>query len=108
MAEMQAVEKRSVVLLGKTGAGKSTVANKISGRSKFKVKNVAASVTAKVEDIDSTFEDSGIRYDLQVIDTIGVFDLRRKNDDTMNEIKKFFQDNAREGVNLVLFVLKKK
>ena len=48
MAEVKALEKRNVVV-GKTGGGKSTVANKILGLEKFAVKNVAPSVTLKVE-----------------------------------------------------------
>ena len=109
MAEMRAVENRNVVVLGKTGAGKSTVANKISGLERFEVKNVASSVTADVTAVSCTLddEDARVRYNFKIIDTIGVFDTKYKNDDVMATIKKFFQTEAPEGVNLVLFVFRK-
>lgn len=106
---MQAVEYRNVVVLGKTGAGKSTVANKISGLTKFEVKNVAGTGTTNVEEANSIHydKDSAIHYHFKVIDTVGVFDRERKNDGIINEIKEFFQNNAPEGVNLVLFVFRR-
>lgn len=109
MAETQAVKNRNVVVLGKTGAGKSTVANKISGQQEFEVKNVASSVTAEVKAVRCTFSDNDnrIQYHVKTIDTMGVFDTKRKNDDVMAEIKKFFLTEAPEGVNLVLFVFRK-
>ncbi|XP_068708026.1 GTPase IMAP family member 4-like [Montipora foliosa] len=109
MAETQAVKNRNVVVLGKTGAGKSTVANKISGLQEFEVKNVAGSVTSEVKSVCCIFSDNDNRilYHLKTIDTIGVFDTKRKNDDVMAEIKKFFLTEAPEGVNLVLFVFRR-
>lgn len=109
MAEVQALENRNVVVVGKTGAGKSTVANKILSLEKFAVKNVAKSVTSQVEARCSTFYDqsSRTRYNFKVIDTVGVFDTRLKNDDVMKKIKTFFQNDSPEGINLVLFVFRK-
>ena len=109
MAEAQAVVIRNVVVLGKTGAGKSTIANKISGIGEFQVKNVAGSVTDYVEAVSSIVvdEDSKIKYCFKVIDTIGVFDTRHQNDHAMAEIKRFFQKEVPEGVHLVLFVFRK-
>jgi len=109
MAEVRALEKRNVVVVGKTGAGKSTVANKILGLEKFAVKNVAPSVTLKVEahccDLDD--ESSPSRYNLKVIDTVGLFDTNVKNDAAIKKMKNFFQNECPEGVNLVLFVCRK-
>ena len=106
MAEVEAFEIRTVVVVGKTGAGKSTVANQILGREAFKVKNVASSVTSEVEDMCSLVydESSNTRYNFRVIDTLGVFDTSLKNDAVITKIKKFFQNEAPGGVNLVLFV----
>ena len=109
MAEVEAFEIRTVVVVGKTGAGKSTVANQILGREAFKVKNVASSVTSEVEDMCSLVydESSNTRYNFRVIDTLGVFDTSLKNDAVITKIKKFFQNEAPGGVNLVLFVFRK-
>ncbi|XP_067035473.1 GTPase IMAP family member 4-like [Acropora muricata] len=109
MAEFQAVENRNVVVVGKTGAGKSTVANKVLGLEKFPVKNVANSVTSEVEARCSTFydESSRTRYNFKIIDTLGVFDTKHKNDYVMTKIKTFFQKDSPEGINLVLFVFRK-
>ena len=109
MAEFQAVENRNVVVVGKTGAGKSTVANKVLGLEKFAVKNVACSVTSEVEARCSSFYDqsSRTRYNFKIIDTLGVFDTKHKNDDVMTKIKTFFQKDSPEGINLVLFVFRK-
>ena len=109
MAEVQALENRNVVVVGKSGAGKSTVANKVLGLENFSVKNVASSVTSEVEARCSTFYDqsSRTRYNFKIIDTVGVFDTKHKNDDVMTKIKTFFQNDSPEGINLVLFVSRK-
>ena len=109
MAEVQALANRNVVVVGKTGGGKSTVANKVLGLEKFAIKNVANSVTSEVEAHCSTFYDqsSRTRYNFKVIDTIGVFDTKQKNDDVIAKIKTFFRKDSPEGINLVLFVFRK-
>ena len=109
MAEVKALEKRNVVVVGKTGGGKSTVGNKILGEVKFAVKNVAASVTLKVEAHCSCLDDesSPTVYSFKVIDTVGLFDTKAKNAAAIKEMKNFFQNECPEGVNLVLFVCRK-
>ena len=105
----QAVETRNVVVVGKTGAGKSTVANKVLGQEKFTVKNVAGSVTLDVEAHCCYLDDksSQTRYNLKVIDTVGLFDTKVKNDAAIKKMKNFFQNECPGGVNLVLFVCRK-
>ena len=109
MAEVEAFEIRTVLVVGKTGAGKSTVANKILGREAFNVKNVASSVTSEVEAKCSLVYDrfSNTRYKFRVIDTLGAFDTNLKNDAVITKIKEFFQNDSPDGVNLVLFVFRK-
>ena len=109
MAVVEAVETRNVVVVGKTGAGKSSVANQILGLHKFTVKNVASSVTLDVEARSSSFydESSGTRYNFKVIDTVGVFDTKKNNADVITKVKNFFENDSPEGINLVLFVFRK-
>ena len=111
MAEAYAVEDRNVVVVGKTGAGKSTVANKILGLEKFEVKNIATSTTTQVAARCSSFHDSSSRtqYNFTVIDTVGLFDTKKStsNIDVMTKIKNFFQNESPKGINLVLFVSRK-
>ena len=109
MAEVKALEKRNVVVVGKTGGGKSTVANKILGQVKFAVKNVAASVTLKVEAHCCCLDDesSPTVYSFKVIDTVGLFDTKVTNVAAVKKMKNFFQNECPEGVNLVLFVCRK-
>jgi len=66
-------------------------------------------VTSEVEACCSTFYDqsSRTRYNFKIIDTLGVFDTKHKNDDVMRKIKTFFQKDCPEGINLVLFVFRK-
>ena len=109
MAEVQASANRSVVVVGKTGAGKSTVANKVLGQKKFDVGNFASSVTSTVHAGCHPFYDQSSRtlYNFKVIDTLGFFDTKLKNGDVITKIKAFFQNECPEGVNLVLFVFRK-
>ena len=109
MAEAYAVEDRNVVVVGKSGAGKSTVANKVLGLEKFAVKNIVNSLTSQVEARCSTFydESSRTRFNFKVIDTVGLFDPTKSNIDLMTKIKTFFQSDSPKGVNLVLFVSRK-
>lgn len=109
MAEAYAVEDRNVVVVGKTGAGKSTVANKILGLEKFAVKNVANSTTTQPKSCCSSFYDSSstTQYNFTVVDTVGLFDTQKSNDDVMKQTKTFFQNDSPNGIHLVLFVSRK-
>ena len=75
----------------------------------FRVKNIASSVTANVEaGCNSIYDQSSrTRYNFKVIDTVGVFDTKEKNDDLMTKVKAFFQNDSPEGINSVQFVFRK-
>ena len=104
----QLILKRNVVVLGKAGAGKSTVANKILGQSTFKVSSSLGSETKSVKHSEVRVICSGnVEYTFKVIDTVGIFDTKRRNDDVMKEIKDFFMSKVPEGVNLVMFLFKR-
>ena len=111
-----AINDRTVVVVGKTGAGKSTVANKIlessnTGNHFIVSDTVLDSVTQSVSAEKALLKTKGdVYYSVEVVDTIGLFDTsalakKRNNDDIMKEIKLFFRDRI-SGANLILFIFK--
>ena len=109
MADVHALEYRNVVVVGKPSEGKSSVANKVLGLQKFKVTNTARRVASDVEARCSTFynESSRTPYIFKVIDTVGILGTTSQDDTEIVKVKKFFQNFSPEGINLVLFVLRK-
>ena len=117
MSYQTEVRERCVVILGKSGAGKSTVANVLLGcdpasqKQRFAVShNVLDSVSEGVVHAKTEFLRDDIKYQMTVIDTVGLFDARnqpKKDDETIFEkLEEYFKDHI-NGVNLILFVCKK-
>ena len=103
------------MLMGKSGAGKSTVANQLVGHDPlsrydppFGVSTkVLASVTREVKHEDVEFMRGNILYRVTVIDTVGLFDTSIAGQDPIfDKIEAYFKDYI-EGINLIIFVFKK-
>jgi len=106
--------KRNVVVIGKTGSGKSTVVNKIlcldDDERCFDVQLSYQAVTTKIDNTISSMRMGSMTYAINMIDTIGFSDTRisgaKSDDAVLREIKKEMQDRAPEGVNLLIFVFR--
>lgn len=94
-------ELHSFILLGKTGDGKSSLANFLSNTEKFKVFDGKASGTSKFQEHDFSFEN--VKY--KVIDTPGYFDSKPENIEKNNkEIINSIQ-NTNNPISTILVVV---
>ncbi|VDI62937.1 Hypothetical predicted protein [Mytilus galloprovincialis] len=90
-----------MVLIGKSGSGKSETGNALLGQKKFKADISASSVTQSCEcKAGSLFGQKVL-----ITDTPGIFDPTARIDDTQIEIAKFI-DLTLPGPHVLLFVLR--
>ncbi|ESO91217.1 hypothetical protein LOTGIDRAFT_67565, partial [Lottia gigantea] len=96
----------SLVLVGKTGMGKSSLGNSLlchsgPGEKPFKSKKSAGSITKQCERKRATLGDGTL---LTIVDTPGLFDTSVPNGQTINEIIKCISLST-PGPHAILFVL---
>lgn len=92
----------TVVMVGPTGQGKSTLGNMLSGGSAFSTSDDFDSETLEASHADFAFDLQGFR----AIDTIGFLDTRMDHSQNMDKFAGF-ADRAPGGIDAFLFVLKK-
>ena len=107
------VRERCVLLLGKSGAGKSTVANHLVGHDPmspdeppFRVcTQVLQSVTREVKHEIVEFMWENDLYRVTVVDTVGLFDTRYFGSDLFDKTVQYIR-RTKLRINLILFVMK--
>ncbi|KAJ0085253.1 hypothetical protein Patl1_07558 [Pistacia atlantica] len=93
--------ERTVVLVGRTGNGKSSTGNSILGKKAFKSKASSSGVTKTTELQKTELKDGPI---INVIDTPGLFDLSADSEFVVKEIVKCIK-LAKDGIHAILLVL---
>jgi GTP-binding protein EngB required for normal cell division len=99
------IETRNVLLIGRTGNGKSTLANVLTNTEKFKESASCISETREIqtENFVSVVNDEEVVY--KVIDTIGIGDTKLSDKEVLRRISEASYHLKNDGLCQILFVI---
>lgn len=97
---------RNVMVIGKSGCGKSTIANRILMDNVFPVSSGDLSHTNMTRRSSAVLSYQGKNYKITLIDTAGRNCDKNNKSSAINDLKESIKINAPGGLNLVLFVTK--
>ena len=101
---METYEKYNIILLGKTGHGKSTLCNLLSNSTKFRVGHDTKSTTQEIETSEIINEENKVK--LNIIDTPGFSDSGGADKDMIhiNALIKYLEDKSKPRIHAILIV----
>src|SRR6185312_5572925 len=94
-------ENKIILLIGRSGRGKSTLANVITNTNKFRESSASVSATKEIQ--FEKFEDVDNKINYAIIDTPGIGDTKMSDNEVLNIIAKAVY-LGRDGISQVLFV----
>jgi len=90
---------KKILLIGRTGNGKSTLANVLTGHNKFMEGEFAVSQTKKTQITE--FKEGGIKY--QIVDTVGIGDTKMTLDEVLRKLA-LMGYSVKDGLSQIFFV----
>jgi len=78
------MNKLNILLIGRSGRGKSTLANVVTNTNKFKESSGSASETKKIQSEEFTNEEDNTNY--LIIDTPGIGDTKMSDNEVLDII----------------------
>jgi predicted GTPase len=94
---------KTILLIGSTGKGKSTLANVLTNTNDFKESGGSVSGTREIQ--SERFTNNHTNY--QIIDTVGLGDTKLKREEVLDKIAEAVY-LARQGVSQIFFVIDEK
>ena len=86
-------EEERCCIVGKFGAGKSTVCNIITGTENFAVSSGLDGVTKQIKHEEVEFSDNSVRYTFKVVDTVGLFNPESDRESDAKATNVFYKHN---------------
>ncbi|CAG8715288.1 uncharacterized protein OCT59_017212 [Rhizophagus irregularis] len=100
-------ETRNILIIGRTGNGKSTLENVLTNSEKFNEGSGTISTTKELQKEDFEIEINGEKVQYRVVDTIGIGDTQLAQREVLNRIAEACHEVGK-GLNQIFFVLGRK